>query len=101
VTCVIPGLNSRAPTDAYGLSRTSTAKRQLGSLVRVRYVKVAEYQERGVVHFHAVIRLDAPGEDYQPPAERFTADLLADAIRDAAAAVRLVQPLAQKQTRAG
>ena len=33
----------------------------------IRYVKVAEYQARGVVHFHAVIRLDAPGEDYQPP----------------------------------
>jgi hypothetical protein len=28
--------------------------------VRVRFVKVAEYQARGVVHFHAVIRLDAP-----------------------------------------
>ena len=35
--------------------------------VRIRFVKVAEYQARGVVHFHAVIRLDAPGEDYQPP----------------------------------
>ena len=34
---------------------------------RIRFVKVAEYQARGVVHFHAVIRLDAPGEDYQPP----------------------------------
>lgn len=43
------------------------------------------------MHFHAVIRLDAPGENYQPPTERFTADLLADAIRDAAAAVRLIQ----------
>jgi hypothetical protein len=43
------------------------------------------------VHFHAVIRLDAPGEDCQPPAGSFTADLLADAIRDAAAAVRLIQ----------
>jgi hypothetical protein len=71
--------------------RAGLTQRQLRSLVRVHYVKVAEYQKRGVVHFHAVIRLDAPGEDYQPPAERFTADLLADAIRDAAAAVRLVQ----------
>jgi hypothetical protein len=71
--------------------RAGLSQQQLRALVRVRYVKVAEYQERGVVHFHAVIRLDAPGEDYQPPAERFTADLLADAIRDAAAAVRLIQ----------
>ena len=50
---------------------------------------MAEYQARGVVHFHAVIRLDAPGEDYQPPPARYTADLLCDAIGQAAAAVRV------------
>jgi hypothetical protein len=62
---------------------------ELRAVVRPRYVKVAEYQARGVVHFHAIIRLDAPGEDYQPPPARFTADLLAEAIRRAAAAVTL------------
>jgi hypothetical protein len=36
-----------------------------------------------------VIRLDAPGEDYQPPGAPYTADLLCDAI-DQAAAVRIV-----------
>ena len=46
--------------------RARLTQQQLRALVRVRYVKVAEYQERGVVHFHAVIRLDASGEDYQP-----------------------------------
>ena len=50
---------------------------------------MAEYQARGVVHFHAVIRLDAPGEDYQPPPARYTAALLCDAIGQAAAAVRV------------
>jgi len=39
--------------------RAGLTQRQLRALVRVRYVKVAEYQERGVVHLHAVIRLDA------------------------------------------
>jgi hypothetical protein len=62
---------------------------QLRAEVRVRYVKVAEYQARGVVHFHAVIRLDAAGEHYQPPHPRFAVTLLADAIRAAAAAVRV------------
>jgi len=47
--------------------------------------KVAEYQARGVVHFHAVIRLDAAGEDYQPPPGLYTASLLCDAISQAAA----------------
>ncbi len=32
----------------------------LTAQVRVSYAKVAEYQRRGVVHFHAVIRLDGP-----------------------------------------
>jgi hypothetical protein len=52
-------------------------------------VKVAEYQARGVVHFHAVIRLDASGEGYQPPPPGITDDILAEAIGQAAAAVRL------------
>jgi hypothetical protein len=67
-------------------------QKQLRDLVRVRYVKVAEYQARGVVHFHAVIRLDArphAGHDYQPPPPWFTADRLAAAIQGAAAAVRV------------
>ena len=36
---------------------------ELRDVVAIRYVKVAEYQARGVVHFHAIIRLDAPGDD--------------------------------------
>ena len=58
---------------------------ELREVVAIRYVKVAEYQARGVVHFHAIIRLDAPGEDCQPPAAFFTAAMLCDAIGQAAA----------------
>jgi hypothetical protein len=65
-------------------------QKTLRAQLRIRFVKVAEYQARGVIHFHAVIRLDAPGEDYQPPTARYTADLLCDAIDQAAAAVRLI-----------
>ena len=57
--------------------------------VPIRFVKVAEYQARGVVHFHAIIRLDAPGGDYQPPPPDYTAALLCEAIGQAAAAVTL------------
>jgi hypothetical protein len=44
-------------------------QKELRSLVRLRFVKVAEYQARGVVHFHAIIRLDANTDDdsYAPP----------------------------------
>jgi hypothetical protein len=55
----------------------------------VAFVKVAEFQRRGVVHFHALIRLDGPGENYQPPQISIDATGLADTIRQAAAHVRL------------
>ncbi|GGX92998.1 replication initiator protein RepSA [Streptomyces anandii] len=51
---------------------------------RVSFGKVAEYQKRGAVHFHAVIRFDGPeGPDTPPPAWA-TLNLLTDAIRAAA-----------------
>ena len=59
-------------------------QKELRAVLRIRYVKVAEYQERGIVHFHAVIRLDAPGQDYQPSPAGYTAVMLCDAIDQAA-----------------
>ena len=56
---------------------------------RVSFVKVAEFQRRGVVHFHALIRLDGPGEDYQPPQLSIDSTELAETIRQVAAHVRL------------
>jgi hypothetical protein len=70
---------------------------QLRTLVRVSYVKVAEFQRRGAVHFHAIVRLDAatacrcPG-CLAPPPEGVTAAHLEQAIRDAAAVVRVPCP---------
>ena len=65
-------------------------QKALRAVLRIRFVKVAEYQARGIVHFHAVIRLDAPGGDYQPPPAQYTATMLCDAIVQAAAAVTLI-----------
>jgi hypothetical protein len=60
---------------------------RLRDLVRVAYVKVAEYQRRGLVHLHAVIRLDRAMPKYRadelhPPDGRFTVELLEHAIRE-------------------
>jgi hypothetical protein len=74
----------RALARQAGLTAAGFARR-----CRVSFVKVAEFQRRGVVHFHALIRLDAPGEDYQPPQISVDAAGLAEAIRQAAAHVRL------------
>ena len=43
-------------------------QKTLRAQLRIRFVKVAEYQARGVVHFHAVIRLDATGRGLPAPA---------------------------------
>uniref|UniRef100_A0AAU1IAZ6 Replication initiation protein n=1 Tax=Streptomyces sp. NBC_00180 TaxID=2903632 RepID=A0AAU1IAZ6_9ACTN len=54
-------------------------------VARLSYGKVAEFQKRGAVHFHAVIRLDGPdGPDTEPPSWAST-ELLTRAIRAAAA----------------
>lgn len=41
--------------------------RQLGEQLRVSFGKVAEYQQRGVVHLHVLVRLDGPTPDVPPP----------------------------------
>ncbi|QUW92700.1 replication initiator protein RepSA [Streptomyces sp. V17-9] len=65
--------------------RAGLSRRELPEHLRVSYGKVAEFQKRGALHFHAVIRLDGPdGPDTAPPAWA-TVDLLTDATRAAAA----------------
>ncbi|MFF4830290.1 replication initiator [Streptomyces sp. NPDC001315] len=66
-------------------------QRALASVVKVSYAKVAEYQKRGLVHFHAVIRLDGPDTTTPPPAWATTA-MLTDAIRTAAARTTVSSP---------
>jgi len=65
-----------------GITRT-----QLRDETRARFVKVAEYQARGIIHYHAVIRLDHARGEHQPPPPRYDTALLAEAIGQAAAAV--------------
>jgi hypothetical protein len=70
---------------------------ELRRLVRVSYAKVAEFQRRGAVHFHAVVRLDAATDCrcpscLAPPPAAFTASLLELALRETVAAVRVPCP---------
>ncbi|MGG7571211.1 replication initiator protein RepSA [Streptomyces sirii] len=59
---------------------------------RLSFGKVAEYQKRGTVHFHAVIRFDGPDGPDTPPPGWATVNLLTDAIRAAAARVKVTVP---------
>ncbi len=64
---------------------------------RVSFGKVAEYQKRGAVHFHAVIRFDGPDGPDDPPPPWATLDLLTDSIHAAAARVAVDVPAAGNQ----
>jgi hypothetical protein len=60
--------------------------RDIRGLVRLSFTRVVEYQARGLVHVHAVLRLDAAAPLTDPeavlaPPGPFSAELLADAVR--------------------
>ena len=64
---------------------------RLPQVATVQYAKVAEYQLRGVVHFHALVRLDGPRtvDGFAPAPQAMDATTLADLVTRAAVAVRL------------
>jgi hypothetical protein len=77
---------------------TGLTEGALRRLVRVSFARVAEYQKRGAVHFHAIIRLDATTDCgcpacMAPPPSEFTADLLEQAVRKAAGTVAVPCPM--------
>ncbi|MFF8195921.1 replication initiator [Streptomyces bobili] len=74
-------------------SRAGVTRSELRDCLKVSYAKVAEYQRRGAVHFHAVIRLDGPDGAEDSPPHWATTELLADAIRSAARLAETPGPL--------
>jgi hypothetical protein len=74
---------------AAGLTQTALRER-----LRVSYGKVAEYQKRGAVHFHAVVRLDGPDGPGTTPPHWASAELLDRAIRAAARRCAVTLPAA-------
>ncbi|MFE5004374.1 replication initiator protein RepSA [Streptomyces sp. NPDC056696] len=66
-------------------ARAGLSQRELKEAARLSYGKVAEFQKRGAIHFHAVIRLDGPDGPETAPPSWASVDLLADAIRAAVA----------------
>lgn len=45
---------------------------RFGDHARLSYAKVVEYQDRGLVHLHVVIRLDGPAGPEEPPPDGIT-----------------------------
>jgi hypothetical protein len=73
------------PRELAALGGVSVAA--LRSQTRVAYAKVAEFQARGAVHVHAVIRLDGPDGPDTAPGGGATAQRLAEAVARTAARV--------------
>ncbi len=70
-------------------ARTGLSEREWRKRVRVAYAKVAEFQARGLVHFHAIIRLDGAEDRATAPGVDISSEELCAAIRKAAASARL------------
>jgi hypothetical protein len=59
---------------------------------RVSYGKVAEFQARGLVHFHVIVRLDGPDGPTTPPPAALTTEALVEAIRQGGARALVTSP---------
>jgi hypothetical protein len=74
--------------------RVGTRPSRLKDIASIQFAKVGEYQRRGVIHFHALIRLDGPKtpDGITDPPPGVSADDLADIVRAAFAQVNLIAP---------
>lgn len=65
---------------------------ELAQIATIRFAKVAEFQRRGVVHYHAIIRVDGGTEIEAAPPERCTPECLARIVDAAAATTSVALP---------
>ncbi|GHJ35287.1 hypothetical protein Sm713_08960 [Streptomyces sp. TS71-3] len=73
-------------------SAAGLAQSEFAAHARLSFARVAEYQRRGAVHIHAVVRLDGPdGPDDGAPAWA-TVDRLTEAVRTAVRRVTVPTP---------
>ncbi|GHH77556.1 hypothetical protein GCM10018793_25910 [Streptomyces sulfonofaciens] len=73
-------------------SAAGLAQSDFTAHARLSFARVAEYQRRGAVHIHAVVRLDGPaGPDDEAPSWA-TVDRLTEAVRTAARRVTAMTP---------
>ncbi len=76
-------------------ARAGITQKALKESCRVSFGKVAEFQKRGAVHFHTVVRLDGPDGPDTPPPAWASVGLLDDAIRAAAGRVAVTVPASE------
>ena len=67
-------------------------------MARLSFMKVVEFQHRGLVHLHVVLRADGVGGPADPPPSWLDADVLSDAVRGAVASAHVAVPPAPGST---
>lgn len=72
-----------------------TTPKELQGKVRLSYAKTVEYQQRGAVHLHVVVRADGIGYDngLVPPPPEVTTEALMEAVVLAAKKVSVAYPI--------
>jgi hypothetical protein len=95
-----PGLWNRFTIELIRVlaARAGMSERAWRQRVRVAFAKVAEFQARGLVHFHAIIRLDGAEDRATAPGITVSPGELCDAIRQAAGRARLYGDAGDGQT---
>jgi hypothetical protein len=78
--------------------RAGLSERDWRTRVCVAYAKVAEFQARGLVHFHAIVRLDGAHDRATAPGVAVSSEELCDAIREAAGRARLQGDAGDRET---
>jgi hypothetical protein len=75
-------------------ARVGAPRSEIGKLVRLSFVKVAEFQSRGLIHLHVILRLDGPGPRPTAPPTWATNELLAEIVAAAAVqtSLRTIRP---------
>ncbi|WP_341271098.1 replication initiator [Schaalia cardiffensis] len=71
-------------------SLLGVTQRSLTPVLKLRFLKVVEFQRRGAVHLHVVVRADAIAQGVGAWSDRVTSDLLAEAARMSAAGVEVM-----------
>jgi hypothetical protein len=66
--------------------------RQVRSALRLSYMKVVEFQHRGLVHLHVVVRADGKDGPGEPPPPWLDADVLTRAVERAVASADVAMP---------
>lgn len=77
----------RALGSLLGMSARESARR-----LRLSYVKVVEFQRRGSVHLHALVRVDLRDDEVGRPPDGIDADMVATALQIAARKVSAPRP---------